>query len=318
MSVVVPAERKLDYLSFTLGDLTSPHEILSFIGLKFEQREYGLHRYRRSAWSLSEGVIVLWDGPVDGMGVHVQISGTGCRLIEAMENFPGWREYVGSWLALKAKCVRLDIALDDVGGGIAFETVHQQVKTNTAVMRAHGHRLIEDVKRKGTFHTLYVGGRKSETYMRCYDKGMQLGEGRSWLRFEFEYKKDRAHAMAELFVNEGWDAAVGCARSFIEFKDETHVTTDRTRQRAADWWVALIDASKHRLQIAKQAHASLIKSWAWLKRQVAPILGVMLEHEAGDIAWLCELADEGKSRWHERHFQMLRGDGALPLMAGAC
>jgi phage replication initiation protein len=314
-SSCIPAVRKLDYLRFTLHDLTSPYETMRELGLEFKERGFGLYRYRQSAVSACGTVMVLWDGPVEGMGVHVQVSGEGCRIVEGMENFPGWREWVKGWLDKKAGFSRFDVAVDDVSGHIAFETVVGQVKSRTAVMRATSHKVIEETNRKGTFQTLYVGKRASQTMMRCYDKGMQLGEGRSWLRFEFEYKDDRAHAIACLFANQGWDPVVGTARLFIEFKDETHVTSDRTRQRPAAWWVQLIDASKHKLEVAKQAHASLVKTWAWLKRQVAPAIAVLMEHQMGDIAWVCELADEGKPRWHERHRQMLRGDGELPPLS---
>ena len=322
MSSVVPAERKLDYLSFTLGDHTSPREVFALLGLKFQELGYGRYRYRNSALAMAGGVSVFWNGAVEGMGVHVQISGAGCRLVEGLEGFTDWRDYVGGWLGLGAKFARFDVALDDVAGSIKFETVRDQVTSRTAMMRSCNTQVIEATNRKGVFQTLYVGRRSSETMMRCYDKGMQLGEGKSWLRFEFEYKGKRAHAIAETFVSEGWDAAVGVARSFIEFKDETHKTSDRTRQRPAAWWVELIDASKHVLKIARDAHASLIRSWCWLRRQVAPILGVMMEHQVGDLGWVLELADEGRTRFNERHRRMLQGEGELPSLAafapGAC
>ena len=210
---------------------------------------------------------------------------------------------------------RIDLALDDESGAIAFSTVHDQVRTRTAMMRSQYTQLTETTNKKGVFQTLYVGRRTSESMMRCYDKGMQQGENRSWLRFEFEYKGKRADAVARLLVDEGWDKAVGVARSFIEFKDETHVTANKTEQRPADWWVALIDASKHVLRISREAHESLIKSWSWLRRQVAPMLGVMMEHQVGDLSWFLELADEGRTRWNERHRRLLQSEGELPSLA---
>ena len=176
-SSCIPAVRKLDYLRFTLHDLTSPYETMRELGLEFKERGFGLYRYRQSAVSACGTVMVLWDGPVEGMGVHVQVSGEGCRTLEGMEGFPGWREWVKTWIERKAGFSRFDAAVDDVGGHIAFETVTSQVKNRVAVMRATSHKVIEETNRKGTFQTLYVGKRTSQTMMRCYDKGMQLGEG---------------------------------------------------------------------------------------------------------------------------------------------
>jgi phage replication initiation protein len=307
------AERKLDYLSFTVKDSSVSHdEICSLLNVQFQEQGFGRYRYRKSARALAGGLCVYWDGVTEEMGTHVQISGEGCRLLEGLPEFPSWTEWVSTWLDQGAKFTRFDLAIDDLGGRIAFETVLGQIQNRTAVTRAACYSTQQTVTRKGTFQTLYLGRRSSETFMRCYDKGMQLDTGASWLRFEFEYKGRRADAIARLFATEGWDAAAGVARSFIEFKDESHVTTDRTRQRPAAWWVDLISASKHVLNVSKEAHASLVRSWGWLQRQVAPIIGVMMEHEGGDISWVCELADQGKSRWHERHLQMLRDGAALP------
>jgi phage replication initiation protein len=311
----IPALRKLDYLSFTLPDGTSHSEIFSLLNLKFQELGFGRYRYKQSAVASAGGVSVYWDGAVTGMGVHVQISGTGCRILESLPEFCSWRDYIKEWLGRGAKCSRIDIALDDESGAIAFQTVHDQVRTRTAVMRSSYSQLMESTTKKGTFQTLYVGRRSSETVMRCYDKGMQKGEGSSWLRFEFEYKGKRADALARLLVDEGWDKAVGVARSFIEFKDETHITVNRTDQRPADWWVQLISASKHVLCVSREAHESLVKSWSWLRRQVAPMLGVMMEHEVGDLSWFLDLVDDGRARFNERHRRLLQAEGELPPLA---
>ncbi len=286
---------------------------MNLLGFVFQEAGYGLFRYRSLSRAVAGGMNVLSDGAAEGMGVHVQISGAGCRLIEAARGFSSWREWIGTWLDRKARVARIDLAFDDESGAIAFETVHQQVKTRTAVMRAAHTELRETTNRKGVFRTLYVGKRASETIMRCYDKGMEQGEGRSWLRFEFEYKGARADAVARLLVNEGWDAAAGVARSFIEFKDENHATTDRTRKRAAPWWVELIDASKHVLRISRECHASLVRAWGWLERQAAPIIATITEYEGGDISWLIHFVREGIPRQNERHRRMLLSDG--PLLA---
>lgn len=217
--------RKLDHLSFTIGDSTSPAVILEQLRFKFTELGYGRHRYRNGAQANAGGLNVFWDGVTEGMGTHVQISGEGCRLVEAQPWFTSWREFIGGWIERGAKFARVD---------------------------------------------------------------------------------------------EGWDAAIGVARSFIEFKDESHVTTDRSRQRPAEWWVQLIDASKHVLKISREANASLLRAWQWLKRQAAPVLAVLLEHEGGDISWFLEMAKEGKpKKWTERHRKMLMGEGMLPSRGAA-
>ena len=46
-----------------------------------------------------------------------------------------------------------------------------------------------------------------ERALELFEKGMQLGEVHSWLRFEFEYMKIRADAIARIFVDFGWPSA---------------------------------------------------------------------------------------------------------------
>lgn len=308
--------RIVDYLSFTVKDCTSPERIIEKLGLKFLTLGYGRFGYKAAAIAESGGVNVYWDGFKDEMGVHVQISGKGCRLVEAMPGFTSWQEYIGGWFDDGAKVKRIDLAIDDESATVEFETVKEAVVNRTAVCRADYCELRESRNKRGIFQTLYVGRRTSETMMRCYDKGMQLGEGRSWLRFEFEYKGERADAVARVLAYKGWDAAIGVARSFIEFKDETHKTTDRTRQRAATWWVNLINASKHVLRITKQVNANVAKMFGWLMKQVSPSIATLMEIEGGSIEWILDLVKEGQQKLKDKHRLMIRS-ATGPSLLGA-
>jgi len=298
--------RKLDYLSFTLKEYTSPYGVFDELGTELIPVPYGRFGYRKMSLARDGGISVMWDGAVKNMGVHVQISGKGCELVEHQESFDSWQAWIDRWFGKGAKVSRIDLAIDDISGAIPFQTVYDQVRSRTAVMRTRkgGHRLEWDAKHE--YQTLYVGERKSDTLMRCYDKGLQLGGDTSWLRFEFEYKSKRADAVAHLLVEKGWDAAIGAGRSFIEFKDPSHITSDRTRQRPADWWVDLLNASKHVVRVERNQDTSLTKAYGWLRRQGAPVIATLIEHEGGDLSWIAELAKEGKARWKERHRKMLR------------
>ena len=312
-----PAERKLDYLSFTLPDWEDPVKAFEKLGLNFTELGYALNRYKRSAKADSGDVRVMWDGNEIGMGVHVQLSGGACRLVESLEGFTDWRSWMSSWLDEGARFSRVDLTGDDVAGTIPFHVVRDQVETGVAVRRSQSHEYREKTVRGTKYQSLTLGSRKSETYVRIYDKGMEQNEARSWLRFEFEFKGERADAMARMLVNEGWDAAFGVILSIIAFKDVTHHTSDRSRQRNAPWWEAFVNASKHVLRIEREAHKCLIKAHAWLKKQAAPIIGTLAEYEGGGIDWFVEIIKEGQSRMTARHRMMLQGMGSLPGLEGA-
>lgn len=51
-------------------------------------------------------------------------------------------------------------------------------------------------------HQVTLGKRESDTYVRIYDKGAQTGgEWGRWIRFEAEFKKDRARALTRSFLD---------------------------------------------------------------------------------------------------------------------
>ena len=294
-----------------------PVKAFEKLGLNFTELGYALNRYKRSAKADSGDIRVMWEGNELGMGVHVQISGGACRLVESLEGFTDWRSWLSSWLDEGAKFSRVDLAGDDVAGTIPFQVVHDQIENGVAVRRSTAKEYRVKTARGVTHQSLTLGSRKSETYVRIYDKGMEQNEGRSWLRFEFEFKGDRADAMARMLVNEGWDAAFGVILSVLAFKDETHVTSDRTRQRNAPWWEAFVNASRHVLRIEREAHKCLIKAHAWLKKQAAPIMATLALYEGGGIDWVIDLIKDGQTRMTARHQMMLKGMAEMQSIQGA-
>lgn len=285
------------------------------LGLEFESLGYGMYRYRQGATAAGRAVQVFWEGCTEEMGVHVQVSGEGCRLLEAQEGFTGWPEQFAEWLEQGASFTRVDIALDDTSGTITMDTVRDALihRDYTSTSRT-GWREMHDHLPDRTCSTIYVGKRSGATMMRCYDKGMQLKQGRSWLRFEFEYQAKRAQAIAETLAKEGWDRAVGAVRAFIEFKDPDHDTSDRSRRRAASWWGALVVASKHRLAVVQEACTSLVKLWAHVQKQWKRTAYVLLEAHGGDISWFLDLAEKGRKDLGDRHRHLLlaaRAPGVL-------
>lgn len=306
MSEAVCASRIIDYVRFTFKGEMDPYRICKMLGLEFVALGYGMYRYRQGLAAAGRSVQVFYEGCQEDMGVHVQISGEGCRLIEAQEGFPGWREIFTDWLSQGATFTRVDLALDDPSGTIQMETVRDAMyRRDYASTARTGWQEINKHTPHGTCTTIYLGKRAGATMMRCYDKGMQLGEGRSWLRFEFEFQAKRAHALAETLAYEGWDKAVGAVRSFVEFKDPEHETTDRTRRRPAAWWDSLIACSKHRLTVVREACTSLVKLWAHVQKQWKRTAHVMLEAHGGDISWFLEIADKGRRDLGDRHRHMI-------------
>lgn len=304
--------RILDYLSFTVLDCTVLEDVLLRLGLPMVGLEYGRYRYKRSFVSETPGVSVYYDGTADGMGIHVQISGQGLRWLESMPSFVCWIEWLKEWSDLAPKFTRIDIALDELSGRVGFDHVLAHMESGSIATRAQSYQVTRGYGRK-TGATLYLGSRSSEAMMRCYDKGAERG-GSSYLRFEFEFKGERADMVARLLMSSGWDAVVGHCRSVCEFKELGQKDKCITRQRAASWWEELVSASKVVLNKAAVAVESVARLYGWLKKQVSQSLAVLIEIDGGAIDSLYELAIEGRDKWRDKHKRLAK----IPVPLSQC
>lgn len=309
---------KPDYLAFTVGnDTTKPTEVMRFLGLDFRELGWGRYCYKAGAQSEVPGVEVYWDGHQPGMGVHVRISGQGCRVLEE-DPFFDWRE----WLAMvrerfDARFTRADLAIDDREMTVDFPTVLKAVEEGTCVRRGSSWRHLDTFRQGRHEETLYVGSRESTAMLRVYQKGLALGEDRPWLRFEAEWKAERADNWVRLLISEGWEAAVGAIRHCWEFKDPEHVTPNRSRWRAAAWWEKVIGCAKHAFKLNEVAEVTWEKVKNWMVRQWAPTVAVVLKMTGGDISPFLELASIGEARETESHRRLAKLGRSLPAFGFA-
>jgi len=294
-----------DYIAFTVTNDTPVSTVLAMLGFKFNEIGFGRYRYRQGAVAEVGGLEVYWDGCQDGMGTHVRISGKGCRHLED-DPFFEW----GEWFSdirkkLGGRFSRVDIAIDDEGYNVEFDTVLKAVENKEVTRRGDAYDERYRFRGGRKEKTLYIGSRESEAMLRVYQKGFELGGEVGWLRFEAEFKGKRAEGWVTVFLTHGWDAAVGVFRHLWEFKDASHVTTDRTRQRAADWWVQLIGAAKFSFKLGQAVAATWQSVQKWMVRQWAPSVAMLMEATAGDLSPLLELAEIGSDRLKEKHKRLI-------------
>jgi phage replication initiation protein len=248
------------------------------------------------------------------MGVHVRISGQGCRELED-DCFFDWIDWFKTVREqLRGRFTRVDLAIDDEAYSVDFSTVHEAVKNKDVVRHGDSWDVLQRF-RKGRFEqTLYLGSRTSEAMLRIYQKGLQLGGTVPWLRFEAEFKSKRAERWVSVLIGQGWDAAIGCIRSLWEFKDPEHGTTDRTRKRAAEWWVNLIGRAKFAFRLGEVAEQTWSKVQNWVVHQWAPMVSVLMEATGGDLSMFFDLAAIGEKRQTERHRRLIALSKSVPCL----
>jgi len=127
------------------------------------------------------------------MGAHLAFTG---RSLAALNDGGIAAVKMLSWaLDQNAKPTRLDLAIDVLDTEIDIESLAAAPRVKNAPGSARKWSVVRGHD-KGC--TVYVGSRKSDKFLRIYDKAAEQGiEGRSWTRFELELKGDAARAAAK-------------------------------------------------------------------------------------------------------------------------
>lgn len=299
----------IDYLGCTYPEGTDIEGVKRRFGKDWSQMDHGFLGYRSGL--VNGGVKILYDGN-PGMGIHVQVSGTGCRELEASGLVRDWQQFLVG-LVQVARLTRLDVAMDDREELIDLDRVRDCIATNNVVTRFKGWS--EDTS--GKFgaeeqqgRTISFGSRTSNTYLRMYNKAAERGVEGHWTRVEIEVKGENADALARKIIEGDLGVVAGLLRNYIDFKVPSEGDTNRSRWKSQEWWEKFVAwAERVRLKLdPKVRDLETVK--AWLRMQVAPLLAVLVAAEGGDLAVLSKLTHEGKQRWKSRHHELLAGVGA--------
>jgi len=211
---------------------------LDSLGLVVESRAGGFRGWEHSA-DVAPGGVLAWGG--QGGTAHLDLTSGALGYLAALGlDVFGWIGYV---MDLGARVVRLDIAADDEAGLVTRERVVAAVREGHYVTHSRivsEHRALQG----GSGWTVYVGSRTSPTFVRIYDKAAeQKLSGVHWVRFEAEFKRERAQAVAVAWRSGGWSASIGIGllRSALDFRRDDGTVT-KARWSLLDWWDAFVGA----------------------------------------------------------------------------
>jgi DNA relaxase NicK len=189
----------LDFLTVsmagTVGELKSLVKVL-FRGVRLEPSSRGWCGYEERENLLlktSDGAEMLL-GFIAYGGEHqrgrrcVSLSGVGCAAVKS------WEPMKHALTRNKGKITRIDLAVDDIGGGrLSLSGARKAHKRGgfTSAGRKPGSCWYGNDSNAG--NTFNVGSRQGGKMFRAYEKGKQLGDRESkWVRFEVElHCKDR-------------------------------------------------------------------------------------------------------------------------------
>ncbi len=307
----------VDWLAFTVPSSTI-EEVQQQVGGEWMQMEQGFNGYPRAWLCLSTGGGSGRIGtgmPHRAREVHVSLSG---EIVSAWE--PEKVQAICHWInELKGHGTRVDIALDDRIGHATVSQVIAAADAGQAVMRWRTY----DAKRRCSYkgqddiqgEMVTFGSRQSESYLRVYDKRLEAaGKGKKWegpwVRWELEFKKDRAQLCVDLFahlpLDEWREFTVGLMKSCISFRDTTADASswERCRSPELPWWKALTEEfTRCRFHVGT-TDRKLEEVLAWFSQAMGPTLAA--RYCTVGPEWITKVIQSGSSRWKPQHYQLMK------------
>jgi len=292
----------IDWLSFTVKNnenksneekLKSVFQLLNLSQDNFTDLPYGLYGYKSQLFY--ENIRVLYDGN-DDMGIHIQISGSGCRYMEHINSNFNWIHFLFYITEKGYNVTRLDIAIDDKENKIKprkilselkkgnYESVFRQVTINQSL------KLSKTLQDNGM--TVYLGSSDSDCRIRIYDKlkEQQLrpdqyqeynisADKPNWTRLEVVLKKERAKVFIDNLIKKNSIGKVTKAviNNYIRFLDPTKNKAQRNKSRvtSAKWWIDFIETVE-KLQLAKEKIKMFIeRTIQWHEKSVSASLAML-------------------------------------------
>lgn len=246
------------------------------------------------------------------MGIHVEISGNGCRMLEThlKQHGMNMREYILFLKEYGVNFSRIDVAYDDYNHLLDFDVIESKMRNDQVVTRLRNKQQVEGYSKienlsssnsKGV--TYYFGNRSSEAFVRFYDKKIeQISKGNpvsddieTWQRYEVVLKREKAND----FVNK-YEACEDLSRLYmqiigglIRFIDDTDV--NKARCKTSLFWEQFTSNETPVKLASKEMDSDLSTVIEWFDKAVANSLIVLLAiAESEGIDFVSELANSGR------------------------
>ncbi|MCD1147761.1 replication initiation factor domain-containing protein [Peptoniphilus sp. KCTC 25270] len=282
----------IDWIAFTLVKEKEEAPVINLFPLSpqdFSPLPKGGLGYKKII--ACSGIKIFTDG-AESMGVHTQISGQGCRFLEAL-GVDLWAFLSEKKKEKDLKFTRLDIALD-VDTDLITPCV-ESIRKGLYISKSRSIKLYEKIGEDKKMHveTIYIGSRSSKVFFRIYDKAKQMKVGGIWQRIEAEVKKDYIITLIEKLESSISDTFCGLLLSY--FRPISKKESNISRSPTADYWLKLIGECKKVTLYREPKKKGVEEKFLWIDSQVAPTVALLSE-AFGGYEWIEAVAKRAKSR----------------------
>jgi len=190
----------IDWLSVNFKEWTNEaeHFMRTYASSKPTQDTTARFGYSNASVD-NNGVVLQWNPDRADMGHHVIFSGSALRNIFSGETVQP-QSLLRACLDAGGLVSRLDLASDLSGEALDLSRLYKSLEQGANIGTA---RTFGQIRSNDNGHTIYIGSRQSERFMRIYNKAAQTGlTSDYWFRFELECKGMVARAMASMLVSQ--------------------------------------------------------------------------------------------------------------------
>jgi phage replication initiation protein len=307
----------VDWVQATFKNVSVDDLITHVLALDIEEfrESNGEHGYQKC--KRLDNIAIYYEG-ASNMGIHLKMTGQGCRLYEALsKDKKPWSLLLGMFLDMGANFTRIDGAIDDFQGYFKIDQIVRKIKRGELVSKFKKARSMESIEIKSGESkgmTIYYGSSKSRIQIRMYEKdferenaGYELEKSVTvWNRTEIQARDERAQKIAEI-IAQGDDLGnviSGILKHYLRFvvkgKDKK-----RSRWKTAPFWEKFLGEVEALKLTEKAPDRTVERTEEWLRKQVAPSLAVLMRAYDGDVGLLHNMIHSGDRRLKNKDYEMI-------------
>lgn len=231
-----------DWLAFTVHNLTLD-ELITLLGFNDVLGDFtdikGNNGYQDGLYYNS--ISIYYNGKPN-QGIHVNMSGQGCRAFESYSAYGDFNQLIPVILSLdKSKITRLDVAYDDFNGLLPIDLIVDSVRHNEWTSPASVRWWEAVYSSVGT--SCYIGSPGSRIRFRFYDKAAEQKKDYQWTRLEIQMRDEQATAFLHRLYDDKLsisDVFFGVVNNYVRFINRDSSRTNTCSVKS--WWSDFIQS----------------------------------------------------------------------------